>query len=332
MRHLVHLAGVSSFRDVTAPLALRSPWDSASSQGTGPHGHVASAPWGHCVCCRTKTGHPMDCGTIPTTGKRTGVFRSRRANQSFPNAGVQSCSTCHLLRPHADRQPKRMASNFVSLLWQRSLDALTSSEFCQALIEGILIAHARRPRAPVANVTEPIWSRVGAWQNVFVRTTLLSSHLSVNNMPCAPAKFETRPLLNQLAPSRPVTVEQFQPRASEPAFFDHDERINLFPTPGVQSRSTCHHLRPHADRQPKRMASNFVSLLWQRSLDALTSSEFCQALIEGILIAHERRPRAPVANVTEPIWSRVGAWQNVFVRTTLLSSHLSVNNMPCAPA
>ena len=115
-------------------------------------------------------------------------FGFRRVDRSFANAGVQSFSICHHLRPHADRQFIRMASNFVLLLLQHSLDALTSSEFCQALIEGILNAHAWRPRAPVANVTEPIWSRVG------------------QQRACAPALFETRPRLNQLAPLRPITV------------------------------------------------------------------------------------------------------------------------------
>ena len=87
----------------------------------------------------------------------------------------------------------------------------------------------------------------------------------------------------------PRIVEQFQPRAGEPAFFDLDERIGLCRTPGVQSSSACHHLRPHADLQPFRMASNFVPLLWQRNWDALTSSEIYQALIKAIC----DRPREP---------------------------------------
>ena len=60
----------------------------------------------------------------------------------------------------------------------------------------------------------------------------------------------------------PWIVEQFQPRAGERAFFDLDVWIDLLRTPGLQSFSTCHHLRPHADRQPIRMDSNCVPLLF----------------------------------------------------------------------
>ena len=73
----------------------------------------------------------------------------------------------------------------------------------------------------------------------------------------------------------PWIVEQLQHWASELAFFSLDKWIDLLRAPGVQSFSTCHHLRPREDRQPNQMAGKFVPLLLQHSLEVSTPSEFC---------------------------------------------------------
>ena len=192
---------VSSFRDVIWRGRYGRPGIQPAHKEQVRIGTLLRAPWGHCVCCRTETRHLMDCGTIPTAGRRTGVFFFfRRVDRSFANAGSGVIFCFSPLAPTRGSPACSTGQQFSPFAFAAQF-GLTSSEICQALIEGILITHAVRHRAPVANGTG-----VGAWQNVLVRATLLSSHLSVNNMPCAPALFETRPRLNQLAPLRPITV------------------------------------------------------------------------------------------------------------------------------
>ena len=193
MRHLVHPAGF--------PLPATSQDAGVTVAHGSSHFTKNKSAWALCL-------HSVELLRVLLHKTEVSIWvveqlQPQAGDRSFASAGSTVFFPLSSLAPTRRSPAPSNGRLFCPLLLQHDLEALTPSEFCQVLVEGILCAHEGRPGASDVSVTEPRWSRVGACRNVVIRSNL---YLKVNNVPRVPAFFDTSARLNHLVPSRPTNT------------------------------------------------------------------------------------------------------------------------------